>query len=689
MLTIDPASPAMTLGMLLAKATLLLLVAFGAATLLQRAAAGARHLVWVAILGAVLLLPALSAWSPLRLAILPSALQSPAPQQLGATPVQRPDDGANAPGTTDDASPASPTAKLSVPASGTERVDAASFSPSPWQVALGVWAVVALALGGWLAFGFASVRRIVRRGTSLDGRAWTAPLYEIADRLGIERTPRIVRSDEVKMPFAAGLLRPTIVLPAECEQWDDDRRGAVLMHELAHIRRRDLLGHTLGRITCALYWFHPLVWSATRRLRIESERACDDLALTCGLRATSYAEHLLDIVSGIRQPRTPSVAIPMADRKEFEGRMLAILDPDLRRRAGRWQSLSVVGGLALLVLVVGGAVPADRTREMAQRGDTPYLTDGTIGADTGSVVMRAETQTAEVTREEMRTRSSSLRVERPEAPRIQNQLAAPAAPAQPEPESRTGASPLALSQSLQGKSGDERAALLMQVLRADTSAELRRVAAWGLMRYAERSEVAAALATALRGDRNATVREMAAWALGSGDERREAVAALAAAMQKDADEDVRETATWALGSIGAEDARTELVAALGDRSAGIRAMAIWALGNAGEGKAPQAVIDALQDPEPRVRGLAAWALFGMEDLASVPALERALAKETDKSLRRAYIRALGAVGAESAGALARLLDSNDAELRAVVVEALAGRNGGPWPMPMPRPRPYP
>ena len=690
MFPLDPSSPAMALGMLLAKATLLLLVAFGAATLLQRAAAGARHLVWVAILGAVLFLPVLSAWSPLRLAILPSALVSPS----AAAPALRLANGSSAASGVNSETPL-PAQRddESLAPAGPEIADVSAFAPTPWQLALIVWAVVALALGGWLAFGFASVRRIVRRATPLDGRAWTAPLYEIADRLGIDRTPRIVRSDDVKMPFAAGLLHPTIVLPAECERWDDERRSAVLMHELAHIKRRDLLGHTLGRITCAIYWFHPLVWRATRRLRIESERACDDLALTCGLRATSYAEHLLDIVSGIRQPRTPAVAIPMADRKEFEGRMLAILDPELRRRAGRWQSLSVVGALALLVLVVGGAVPAERALAMAQRSDESPFSDSVLGGGTDSVathaVTHAVTQTAEVTREEARTRKSELRVERPEGPRSQPQVVDAVAPARPEPTPRASATPLALSESLQGKSGDERAALLIKVLRADTSAELRRVAAWGLMQYAERAEVAAALATALRGDRSATVREMSAWALGSGEDHGEAVAALAEAMRKDSDDEVRETAAWALGAIGAEDARTELVAALGDRSAGTRSMAMWALGNAGEGKAPPAVLDALQDSEPRVRVLAAWALFGMEDPASVPSLERALAQETDKSLRRAYIRALGAVGAESAGALARLLDSNDAELRAAVVEALAGRNGGPWPMPMPRPRPYP
>ena len=148
-------------------------------------------------------------------------------------------------------------------------------------------------------------------------------------------------------------------LRAEENEWSDDRRRAVLLHELGHVRRRDLIGHTLARITCAVYWFHPLVWTAARRMRIESERACDDLAITSGARASEYAEHLLDIVTRVRQQSTPAVAIPMAQRKEFEGRMLAILDPELERKGpNRLQALSLASGIAVLALVVAAAAPA-------------------------------------------------------------------------------------------------------------------------------------------------------------------------------------------------------------------------------------------------------------------------------------------------------------------------------------------
>ena len=245
----------------------------------------------------------------------------------------------------------------------TARMEAAAntvrdiVSPNtPWfgilsdpKLLFGIWLTVAILFAGWLTYGAMSVSRIIRRSRPLESQDWTNPLWEVADRLELEKAPRLVRSEDAKMPFACGLLHPTIVLPAECDSWTLDRRRAVLLHELAHVRRRDLVGHTIGRFACALYWFHPLVWTAAKRLRSESERACDDLALNCGARASDYAEHLLDIVTGVRHHATPAVALAMARRKEFEGRMLAILDPELRRGApSRRQTVGLVGGLALL-----------------------------------------------------------------------------------------------------------------------------------------------------------------------------------------------------------------------------------------------------------------------------------------------------------------------------------------------------
>jgi len=329
--------------MLLAKATMILLAALGITQSMQRASAGARHLVWLVTLATLLLVPALTAWAPIPLRILPAT--------SAATPV-------GAPAVSDHTRSQSMKLEKSTPATialTTERADSPSSieqengtSPvlSGISILLLVWAAVVLAIAAWLGYAAMMVRRIVNRARLLDSEDWLNPLWEVSDRLSLEEPPRLLRSEDAKMPFACGVFNPTIVLPAECDTWSLDRRRAVLLHELAHVRRHDLVGHTLGRLTCAFYWFHPLVWTAAKQLRSESERACDDLALTCGARAADYAEHLLDIVTSVRHDATPSVALAMARRKEFEGRMLAILDPELRHSSpSRRQSAALIGSL--------------------------------------------------------------------------------------------------------------------------------------------------------------------------------------------------------------------------------------------------------------------------------------------------------------------------------------------------------
>src|SRR5206468_3458320 len=77
--------------------------------------------------------------------------------------------------------------------------------------------------------------------------------------------------------------------------WTDERARIVLSHEIAHIRRGDWLAQMLGEVLRAIHWFNPLVWIVCRRLRQESEHACDDAVLGSGVAAADYASHLLDL----------------------------------------------------------------------------------------------------------------------------------------------------------------------------------------------------------------------------------------------------------------------------------------------------------------------------------------------------------------------------------------------------------
>jgi hypothetical protein len=109
------------------------------------------------------------------------------------------------------------------------------------------------------------------------------------------------------------MFRPAVLMPTGAADWPAGRQRVVLLHELAHVRRRDCQVQLVAHLALALHWFNPLAWWAVRRLRIEREHACDDHVLRSGARASDYADHLLQIARGL---------LPAA----------AILDPENPRR---------------------------------------------------------------------------------------------------------------------------------------------------------------------------------------------------------------------------------------------------------------------------------------------------------------------------------------------------------------------
>ena len=156
------------------------------------------------------------------------------------------------------------------------------------------------------------------------------------------------QSDAVTVPMVWGLFRPVILLPADVDEWEPERQRAVLLHELAHIQRQDWLLQTIAQITCAVYWFNPLVWFAIRRMQAEAERACDDHVLNAGYQSTEYAQHLLDIIRNIKGLRSASRAtVAMARSPKIEGRLRTILAKHRNRRPVT--KIAVAIGLLALV----------------------------------------------------------------------------------------------------------------------------------------------------------------------------------------------------------------------------------------------------------------------------------------------------------------------------------------------------
>ena len=153
-------------------------------------------------------------------------------------------------------------------------------------------------------------------------------------------------NDRITVPMVWGFLRPVILLPTDADRWHTERLRAVLLHELAHIKRWDWAMQTIAQIICAVYWFNPFVWFAARWIRIEAEQACDDQVLNAGYQSVDYAQHLLDITRNVKIANATSrAAVAMARPSKIEGRLRTVLAENLNRHP----MTKVAVGIGLLV----------------------------------------------------------------------------------------------------------------------------------------------------------------------------------------------------------------------------------------------------------------------------------------------------------------------------------------------------
>jgi beta-lactamase regulating signal transducer with metallopeptidase domain len=596
------------------KVSLLIGTAELAARVLGRRSAAARHLIWSFAISAALSLPIVATLVPVwNLEVLPAMTMDARGASSQSGPA-RPEGRANterkpAPTTMGTTDRVGPTFRLGA-AESSGRPDA-TFTPQSAIAA--IWIAGALLVLARLAFGTARMWWIARRARPAAEAVWAPLAWRLAASLQLDGRVTFVSGGPDAMPMAWGLWRPRVLLPAEADSWPMSRQRVVLLHELAHVKRRDCLTQLLAQLACAGYWFNPLVWMAARRLRAEREHACDDLVLSAGTRGSDYADHLLDLARSLRTAPAPGwSAVAMAHRSQLEGRLMAILDPAVPRR-----SPTRAASLVCAILAAVCVVPLAALRPVAK-------------AEAAVV-----TSTPDVVRDEEPPAASAVAPSTPSAA-VQGRPSSPSRPAPtPTPTPTPTPSPTPrptpnwqanaeveidadeiAEQAAQGaqavvadgshKKGDadpKVVAALMEALN-DENKDVREQALHALSQM--RTPMAAEVFVRLLKDTSPDVRQQAAFALGQTRDAKH-VDALAGAL-KDSDADVREQAAFALGQLRDKRAVDPLIAALKDNIANVREQAAFALSQLRDPRAIDALIAALKDADPDVRQQAAFAL---------------------------------------------------------------------------------
>jgi beta-lactamase regulating signal transducer with metallopeptidase domain len=337
------------------KGLVVLALAGGVCALWRRASAATRHLIWFLAVASLPFLPLCTSvlpswqrplWSvstslnsgnqvSLTLELAPTAKFGTSSQVAAGSP--------NVAGTSSAVSRQS----------GGSRQIAAQFSASWLAIAFIAWFGGMVLLMIYWVLGRFRLGKISRMARPLRGNDWAVLLQEACEALGLGRAVQLLQSADDVMPMTWGWWQPVVLLPAEAEQWTADRRRIVLMHELAHVKRWDCLTQLIARVVCALYWFNPFVWLAARRMCVERERACDDLVLNGGCKASDYAGHLLEIARSFR--RMPQVAaIAMARPSGLEKRVAAIVDASRRRRLRPAVMAAIMISVGATIFCIGG-----------------------------------------------------------------------------------------------------------------------------------------------------------------------------------------------------------------------------------------------------------------------------------------------------------------------------------------------
>ena len=249
---------------------------------------------------------------------------------------------------------------------------------------VGIWLAGVFFLSSRLLVSWMRARRLVRVGSQPATPEWQRVAARISSALGLRRAVTLLESAAVEVPSVIGSLRPIILLPASAlTGLTPEQIEMVLAHELAHIRRHDFLVNLLQAVVETLMFYHPAVWWMSRRVRIERENCCDDLAVAVCGNPIQYARAL----TRLEELRASALSVVVAANGG------SLLDRIRRIAAGRAEGTvsgsrwaAAVTMLAILVIaVVIPSLPALAQREAKKEAAAGATVEARVDVATDAI----------------------------------------------------------------------------------------------------------------------------------------------------------------------------------------------------------------------------------------------------------------------------------------------------------------
>jgi beta-lactamase regulating signal transducer with metallopeptidase domain len=235
--------------------------------------------------------------------------------------------------------------------------------PASWALyVFAAWALVAFVGLLRVGMGFWHLHRLRKRCVPVDVAALDPLLQETLAEFDSQRAVALCVSDDLRVPTAIGFTKPLVVIPSwTMQELSTVELNAILLHELAHLRRRDDWTNLIQKIVGAMLFFHPAVWWIEKKLALEREMACDDMVLaeTKTTSPRAYAECLVSLAEKSFLRRGIALAQAAVDRlRNVSLRVTQIMDVNRSRATRVWSPAPVlVAGVSLVCVMALSHAP--------------------------------------------------------------------------------------------------------------------------------------------------------------------------------------------------------------------------------------------------------------------------------------------------------------------------------------------
>jgi beta-lactamase regulating signal transducer with metallopeptidase domain len=232
-----------------------------------------------------------------------------------------------------------------------------------------LWLIGVTFLSIRLVVSWSRIKELSRTATRASA-TWSRTLSRIGDALALRRAVSILESAAVEVPTVVGWLKPMILLPASTiSGLAAEEIEMLLAHELAHIRRHDFFVNLLQTAVETLMFYHPAVWWISRRIRIEREHCCDDMAIdVCG-SAIRYARALTHLEE-LRAHQAELVLAANGGSLLTRIRRLITTNDDAASDTSRWGAAAAVLAVVIALLAIP-SMPALAKKSGDELPNTP------------------------------------------------------------------------------------------------------------------------------------------------------------------------------------------------------------------------------------------------------------------------------------------------------------------------------